>query len=160
NWNGSSRVTTFVSSSRLTVAILASDIATPHTTSVTVVNPTPGGGTSNVVFFSITVPASPVSFNLSDLSSSGGGADSVAEGDFNRDGKLDLACTSYSSNKIAILLGNGDGTFQNEVDYAVGPGADAIAVGDFNRDGKLDLAVTDNNGVSILLGNGDGSFNV
>src|SRR6266566_175265 len=42
-WNGSPRTTTFVSSSRLTAASLASDIATAHTASVTVVNPTPGG---------------------------------------------------------------------------------------------------------------------
>src|SRR5437667_1746892 len=88
-WNGSPRTTTFVSGSRLNAAILASDIATAHTASVTVVNPTPGG-TSNVVFFSITVPASPLSFNLSDLSSGGGGADSVATGDFNGDGKVDF----------------------------------------------------------------------
>ncbi len=71
-----------------------------------------------------------------------------------------MTCTSNASNNVAILLGNGDGTFQNEVDYPGGSGANGIAVGDFNRDGKLDLAIADvfSSTVSILLGNGDGSF--
>src|SRR5437773_808217 len=61
NWNGSARATTFVSTSQLTASILASDIATASTASVTVLNPSPDGGTSNVVFFPITFPASSVS---------------------------------------------------------------------------------------------------
>src|ERR1700674_4159555 len=47
NWNGSPRVTRFVSRSKLTASILASDIAKSNTASVTVVNPSPGGGRSN-----------------------------------------------------------------------------------------------------------------
>src|SRR6476659_6353424 len=47
NWNGSARATTFVNSSQLTASILASDIASVSTASVTVVNPSPGSGTSN-----------------------------------------------------------------------------------------------------------------
>src|SRR5262252_6315280 len=47
NWNGSARMTTFVSGSQLKANILASDIAAPTTALVTVVNPAPGGGTSN-----------------------------------------------------------------------------------------------------------------
>jgi hypothetical protein len=54
NWNGGARATAFVSNSQLTASILASDIATASTGSLTVVNPSPGGGTSNVVFFPIT----------------------------------------------------------------------------------------------------------
>src|SRR5437016_14670127 len=48
-WNGSTRTTTFVSSSKLRASIPASDIAKPSTAFVTVTNPAPGGGTSNVV---------------------------------------------------------------------------------------------------------------
>src|SRR5262249_26066125 len=61
---------------------------------------------------------------------------------------------------IAILLGNGDGTFQSAVFYTAGSGPNHIAVADYNRDGKLDLAVANAFGtsVSLLLGNGDGSF--
>jgi hypothetical protein len=52
-WNGANRTTTFVSSTRLQVSIPASDLTTTGTASVTVFNPTPGGGTSNALSFSI-----------------------------------------------------------------------------------------------------------
>ena len=54
HWDGSARTTTFVSGTRLTGAITAADIATAGTVNVTVVNPTPGGGTSNALPFEIT----------------------------------------------------------------------------------------------------------
>ena len=61
---------------------------------------------------------------------------------------------------MSILLGNGDGTFQNQVTYAVGSYPVALVTGDFTGDGRTDLAVAnfDDNDVSILLGNGDGTF--
>jgi hypothetical protein len=62
NWNGSPRATTFVSRSKLTATILASDIAKASTAAVTVVNPNPGGGTSNTQFFSITAAETSASF--------------------------------------------------------------------------------------------------
>jgi hypothetical protein len=58
-WNGVSRATTFVSSSQLTAAILATDLASTGTTAVTVVNPTPGGGTSSAFSFTITPNPAP-----------------------------------------------------------------------------------------------------
>ena len=89
-------------------------------------------------------------------------APAVAVGDFNGDGKLDLALTGYNSNtpNIVIVLGNGDGTFQSPVIYTSNKyGPSEIVVGDFNGDGKLDLAVTNAfGGVGVLLGNGDGTF--
>ena len=60
NWNGASRSTTFVSSSSLTATISAADIASVGTASVTVVNPSPGGGTSNAQTFTIASPPSPI----------------------------------------------------------------------------------------------------
>jgi Tol biopolymer transport system component len=52
-WNGSNRITTFVSSSHLQVQITAADLAAPGKVTVTVLNPAPGGGTSNTVTFTI-----------------------------------------------------------------------------------------------------------
>ena len=162
NWNGGARATAFVSNSQLTASILASDIATASTGSLTVVNPSPGGGTSNVVFFPITSPTSSVSLSRSDYAT-GSTPDSVATADFNGDGKLDLSVVNFGDNTVSILLGNGDGTFQAQVDYATATDPSWVAVGDFNKDGKMDLAVangTDSSGnmVSVLLGNGDGTF--
>lgn len=88
---------------------------------------------------------------------------SVALGDFNGDGVLDIA-TSSLSGFVWIMLGNGDGTFQTAKPY---DGSDVailrgIATADFNRDGKLDLATasadSDGGALNILLGNGDGTF--
>ena len=47
-WDGKSRSTTYYSSSKLAARIQAGDLSTPHTANITVVNPAPGGGTSNV----------------------------------------------------------------------------------------------------------------
>jgi hypothetical protein len=85
----------------------------------------------------------------------------VAAGDFNLDGKPDLAVTNNSSNSVTILLGDGSGGFTQPAGSPVGAGTfpNSLAVGDFNLDGKPDLAVTNQaNNVTILLGNGGGGF--
>ncbi len=90
----------------------------------------------------------------------GSGPDSVAVGDFNGDGKPDLAVANYGDGTVSVLLGNGDGTFQAAVSYGAGSGPASVAVGDFNGDGKADLVVANSTDgtVSVLLGNGDGTF--
>jgi len=87
---------------------------------------------------------------------------SVAVGDFNGDGKADLAVAHPNGTNagVDVLLGNGNGTFQTAVNYADIGGPTAVAVGDFNLDGKADLVAANfaTNNVSVLLGNGDGTF--
>ena len=85
-------------------------------------------------------------------------------GDFNGDGKPDIATADAGSHDISILLGNGDGTFGTAITTALSVAPASLAVGDLNGDGKLDLAA--GNGASpfavdfatVLLGNGDGTF--
>ena len=159
-WNHSSLATTFVSHSQLTAWVPAPDIAAASTASVTVVNPSPGGGTSNVMFFEVTPSSSSIALSAPSAFGAGTNPDSAAVGDFNGDGKMDLAVANEGSDNVSILLGNGDGTFQAAVNYGAGTDPDSVAVGDFRGDGKLDLVVANyySNNVSVLLGNGDGTF--
>jgi hypothetical protein len=86
----------------------------------------------------------------------------VSQGDFNGDKKLDLVATSVTGKLATILLGNGDGTFQNGVTSPVGIDSQpaSVVVGDFNRDGKNDIAVASfaPPAIMIMLGNGNGTL--
>ena len=99
------------------------------------------------------------------------GVVALAGGDFNGEGRLDLAVVtttgiSNSQDAILILLGKGDGTFSAPVSYPAAPDVSSMLAGDFNGDGKQDLAVVNTNGgagdlsssIGFLLGKGDGTF--
>jgi hypothetical protein len=77
--------------------------------------------------------------------------------DLNHDGKLDLAVAVQHFGGFAVLLGNGDGTFQPAVTTVLGDSND-IAAADFNGDGNIDLVLTNNATVQVVFVNGDGTF--
>jgi len=156
-WNGTALATMVVNGSELVARVPASDIATAATATVTVVSPTPGGGTSNGVFFQITNATSSVSFQQGHTLQTGSQPEGIAIADFNGDGKFDIAIANGGSNTVSIFLGNGDGTFQPSIDYAT-LGATQVIARDLNGDGKLDLALPGANAISVLIGNGNGTF--
>jgi hypothetical protein len=146
-----------VSKTQLTAAILSSDLAKASTTSVTVSNPAPGGGASNVVFFQITNEEPAVGLGVKGACT----APPAAAADFNGDGKLDLAVFNIvGKNTVSILLGEGNATFHNLATYNAGELPQAAVAGDFNGDGKLDLAMVsyEDGNAEIYLGSGDGTF--
>jgi hypothetical protein len=88
----------------------------------------------------------------------------LAVGDVNNDGHLDVVVTSLfagSSGGIAVLLGNGDGTFQPAAVFTNDLGAaESVALADIDSDGNLDLLAGegDGAGIEVFIGNGDGTF--
>ena len=88
--------------------------------------------------------------------------DSIALGDFNGDGKIDVAVANAFSGNVSILLGDGAGGFAPGTAVSFGGEPIAVVAGDFNGDGKLDLVAADlyYNRVFLLTGKGDGTFDV
>jgi hypothetical protein len=125
-----------------------------------VTNSGAGNGVSSV---SVLLGNGDGTFRAATNYNAGFGSLSVAVGDFNRDGRLDLAVVNLGDSDVVILLGKGDGTFQAPQTYPANAPT-SVAVGDFNGDGNLDLAVANivtNQGfgnVSVFLGKGDGTF--
>ena len=166
NWNSTPLSTTFVSDSQLTATVPATDIATPSTASITVSSPSPGGGTSNVLFLAVATPETSVQFATVDSTSEpilNGQAPIVA--DFTGNGTLDFVANETfgpGDYDIYTFLGNNNGTFQSPF-YSGAPLA-SFATGYFNGDGILDLAGTTGPIASSttyfysLTGSGNGTF--
>ena len=102
----------------------------------------------------------------------GGQTQDLAAGDFNSDGKQDLAVSINSAQiSLSLLMGNGDGTFNAPVNFpnTTGVDAPAIVATDVNNDTRLDLLIAhtlacftgpcvSSDDLTIMLGNGDGTF--
>jgi hypothetical protein len=170
NFNSAPLATTFVNAEHLTAMVPAADVADAGTAAVTVVNPAPGGGPSNVAYFQVAAPETTVSFaNAANSPLQVPEPSGIVAADFNQDGKPDLAISANI--RMYVFLGNGDGTFAPAAtspisvpsppyDDFASPYLGPIAVGDFNDSGHLGLAVGEfnNEAVVILPGNGNGGF--
>jgi hypothetical protein len=94
-------------------------------------------------------------------SSVGAFASGLAASDADGDGRMDLeVATRNGGAGLAVLRGNGDGTFQPALPYTTGGpnGSFALAVGDFNLDALVDVVADAATNVSVLLGDGTGAF--
>ncbi|CAF4069866.1 unnamed protein product [Adineta steineri] len=91
-----------------------------------------------------------------------GGPQSVISADFNKDGHWDLAITDYYASSISILLGIGNGSFQQPAAVCGSGGVHPfwLVSEDFDKDGNLDLAMCNeaSSNIAIFLGYGNGSF--
>lgn len=93
----------------------------------------------------------------------------LAAGDFNKDGKLDLAVTDALSSLVYVLLGDGAGTFGAPTPYSTTYFPSSLVLTDFDHDGNLDIVTGTgspgmivwnfgSSSIAVLLGNGDGTF--
>ncbi len=103
-------------------------------------------------------------FQAVQTNATSGASNYVALADLNRDGILDIVTLNSvgEGGGVAVLLGNGNGTFQTAQSYSSGTYSYSygLTVADFNKDGKIDVVVSDNAGntVTVLLGSGDGTL--
>ncbi len=172
-WNSTTLTTTYVSSHQLTATVTAGLIAAVNTGWITVSNALLNGNAepaiepdavdttpivSNVVYFPVAPTTSTIYVNTQNATT-GTGPLGIAAGDFNKDGKLDLAVSNTTAGTVSILLGNGDGTFQTQTTFNAGTSPYGIAVTDLDGDGNLDLVIGSlSTTITLARGSGTGTF--
>lgn len=100
----------------------------------------------------------PVSFRAAVEYYSGGQPAGISNGHFNNDSFLDIVSINSNNDNLAILLGNGDGTFEERIVVPAGYAPAWVETEDFNGDSYDDLVITRNSGIAVLIANGDGTF--
>lgn len=160
-WNGSSLTTTFVSSSKLLALLPTAKVAIASTASINVFSPGPGGGYSNTQYFETTLFYSQIYFTEMSVTGKNNLTSPVVGGDFNRDGKADLAVASGST--VYVMLGNGDGTVQRAKGTAGPANGNITGLKVVPTSTWPSLIMTGSKGtgtsfVATMIANGDGTF--
>ncbi|MDX2174340.1 MAG: FG-GAP-like repeat-containing protein [Bacteroidota bacterium] len=113
-----------------------------------------------IIINTLNAQLTPVCFTTAGTPSVGLSPRCITTGDFNNDGKIDLAVGNYSS--ISVLLGTGTGSFASAVNFNVPSTIGSICSGDFDNDGNADLAIRSLSGstgtINIVLSLGNGAF--
>ena len=144
------------------LGVAVGDLNGDGTPDLVVVNASQNGGSSKDGVVGVLLGNGDGTFQNAVAYDSGGiGTNSVAIGDVNGDGYLDVVVANIDSNSVSVLLGKGDGTFQAPVSYNAGPEPYLYSLADLRSNGRLDIVVSNEPNpyvVSVLLGNGDGTF--
>ena len=146
HWNCNPLDTTLTTSNIVVAAILAADVATAGTASVTVVNPTPGGGTSNVVYFPVATPLDSVSMNRTDYTVGTQPRD-VRSGDLDGDGKAEVAVVTAGG---SVFIVRGGTLIKGDIPGKV---RSAPALADVDNDGFLEV-LAGGEGLHVVRHNG------
>ncbi len=120
-----------------------------------------GGSSTKTFTLTVNKPGcSQGNFSGNSQIAAGPNQNNIALGDFNNDGKQDMAMAHEGFNTLSIRMGDGHGGFSGNTEIAVSSHPYSLAIGDFNNDGKQDIANTNqgNDRVTVLLGNGLGGF--
>src|SRR5258706_13982925 len=86
------------------------------------------------------------SFDVAPAYSVGHNPFSTVSGDFDGDGKPDIAALARTDNAVSVLINKGNGTFKPAATYSTGMAPSGIVAADFNGDGKAEIATTGGNG--------------
>ncbi len=99
-------------------------------------------------------------FSAPDVYAAGNRPISVETADLNGDNNIDIAISNFRGDSVSVLLGNGDGTYQDAVEYPVGDAPYSVLSGDINHDDHPDLVTANasSDDVSILINKGNGAY--
>ncbi|MFN6050576.1 MAG: FG-GAP repeat domain-containing protein, partial [Planctomycetia bacterium] len=120
------------------------------------VNAIANANNAGVLLNTTTAGATTASFGSPTSFATGTNPYSVTLGDVNGDGRLDIVTANQNSSNSSVLLGNGNGTFQNQATLTAGTSPSSVTLGDLNSDGRLDIVTANrsSNNASVLLGTG------
>jgi hypothetical protein len=107
---------------------------------------------------SVLLATAPRSFAAAVSYQTGSKPISIALGDLNGDGKLDIAVANYGGQSVSTLMNRGDGRFAPRTDYPVGEVIGGMVAADFDGDGRVDLASSGTTGFVVLMNRGQGAF--